>query len=67
MYLHARLDYIDRRIAENGSGSGYRTKSADNKLRNRLLGIAATVPVLHGFHHKETDRLVGSLLHDSSC
>lgn len=63
-YLHPGFDNVNWRIAKNGSRSSDRTESTNNELWHRLLRIASAVPILHSFHDKESDGLIGSLFHD---
>ena len=40
------------------SGTGDRAESTDHQFVDGLVRIATPVPILEGFHHEETDRLV---------
>ena len=60
--LHAGLDDVDGRVAENGGRAGERAESAHHRFGDGLLRVAAAVPVLARFHDEESDRLVRALL-----
>ena len=49
--LHARLDNVQRRVAEDAGGARDAAEHADHQLGHGFAGVALTVPVLQRFHH----------------
>ena len=55
--LHPRLDHVQGRVAEHRARAREASEQPDNQLGNLPVGIAASVPILAGLHHVETEQL----------
>ncbi len=58
------LDNVQRGVAHDGASAGEPAEESDDPLRDRLLRITLTVPVLQRLHDEEPDGLVAPLLQD---